>query len=166
MQVDASENDEKTSFSAQIGKKLRILRRQRGWSQTDLGEHVGLSMATISNLETGRTQITVDYLAQFADALGCSPGDFFDDEPTAADEQAVILAIRSGDSSAAVEALAQALGMAVEVAATRGAPSYPLGQLEDLGRKATQFVHAAAGLVAGAKGQPLEAVVAEWASAP
>lgn len=166
MQVDASENDEKSSFSARVGKKLRSLRRQRGWSQTDMAERLNLSMATISNLETGRTQITVDYLVAFAAALGLAPGDFFKEVEAEPNEQAVISAIRGGDRLAAADALARALGVEVEelVASHQPNPALPLDQVEAIGRNAAQLAWTAAVVIAGSRGGDPDGVLAMWAT--
>lgn len=36
-----------------IGDRIRALRRQRGWSQEQLGERVGFSQSKISKIERG-----------------------------------------------------------------------------------------------------------------
>jgi transcriptional regulator with XRE-family HTH domain len=39
-----------------LGKKVRKLREQRGWTQTYLAVHSGLGRPFISNLETGKKE--------------------------------------------------------------------------------------------------------------
>ena len=39
-----------------FGKRLRTLRRERGWSQTYLSVHTGLSRTFISDVEVGRKE--------------------------------------------------------------------------------------------------------------
>ncbi len=39
-----------------LGRRIRRLRQQRGWTQTYLAEHTGLGRAFISNLENGRKE--------------------------------------------------------------------------------------------------------------
>jgi transcriptional regulator with XRE-family HTH domain len=42
--------------SARLGKRVRKLRKQKGWTQTYLAVHTGLGRPFISNLETGKKE--------------------------------------------------------------------------------------------------------------
>jgi HTH-type transcriptional regulator/antitoxin HipB len=44
----------------QIGNLIRRVRKQRGWTQTQLGEMAGLRQATISLIETGNPAATLE----------------------------------------------------------------------------------------------------------
>jgi repressor LexA len=55
---------------AEIGGRIKQAREERGWTQTQLGEAIGYSQATIGNYELGRRQFGVDDLYRIADALG------------------------------------------------------------------------------------------------
>ena len=60
-------------------KKIRELRRAKGWTQNDLAERSGYSRSSIINWETGkRAPRTVD-IEQLAITLGVSPSDFLND---------------------------------------------------------------------------------------
>lgn len=68
---------EKTIFF-ELGRQLRILREQRGWTQPDMASRVGRSPARISELERdllngrwGRDRLTL--FAEMCDALGVVP---------------------------------------------------------------------------------------------
>ena len=55
--------------SGQLGPALRVLRQQRGWSQTELGRRVGLSQERISSIERQPERITVGQLLTVLMAL-------------------------------------------------------------------------------------------------
>ena len=55
--------------------RIREFRKQRGWSQAELGERIGTSHVMVSELERGITQLTLGYMRRLAGAFGCSPGD-------------------------------------------------------------------------------------------
>jgi transcriptional regulator with XRE-family HTH domain len=37
-----------------LGRRIRTLRKAKGWNQDDLAQHMGLGRTYISNIETGR----------------------------------------------------------------------------------------------------------------
>lgn len=53
-----------------IGKQIRILRTQAGYSQEALAEAADLSPSYLSHIERGRKKISLKSLVQIADALG------------------------------------------------------------------------------------------------
>lgn len=54
---------------------IRRLRRERGWSQQELGDRVGLSWQSISNIERGQTSLTARNIEKVAEVFGCEPAD-------------------------------------------------------------------------------------------
>lgn len=54
---------------SEIGKKLIALRADRGWDQTDLAENSGLSISTISRIETGKKLPNLDQKVALARAF-------------------------------------------------------------------------------------------------
>jgi len=46
------------------------------WTQEKLANRVGISRASLANIETGRQSVLVHQLYAFAEALGMSPSDF------------------------------------------------------------------------------------------
>lgn len=56
--------------SAAWGEKIRALREERGWSQRDLAERLDLHYTTVSEIERGRTQLTLERLNRVVEALG------------------------------------------------------------------------------------------------
>ncbi|WP_380161015.1 helix-turn-helix domain-containing protein [Kineococcus sp. R86509] len=57
---------------AQVGRWLRGLRLQAGLTQDQLSERTGVSQRYISELERGRTNVTLSRLFLVASALGAS----------------------------------------------------------------------------------------------
>ena len=49
-----------------IGKKIRLLRHQRGWSQDDVAKRLEISIPALSKIETGITDINLSRLVQVA----------------------------------------------------------------------------------------------------
>ena len=62
-----------------LGRKVKFLRMEKGISQTDMAEAIGLSQTNLSNLESGRTAITIQNLFKMREVLGCKMRDFFSD---------------------------------------------------------------------------------------
>jgi transcriptional regulator with XRE-family HTH domain len=55
-----------------LGKAIAAKRRTKGMSQAALGTHVGLTRASIANIETGRQKVLLHYVYLAAAALECS----------------------------------------------------------------------------------------------
>jgi transcriptional regulator with XRE-family HTH domain len=55
-----------------LGRKLRKLRHQKGWTQAYMAEHTGIGRAHISNLETGKKEAGLRALEILADSFGMS----------------------------------------------------------------------------------------------
>ena len=56
-------------------RTIKELREARGWTQMDLAVHAGVSIAAVSNWETGRNQPQIRQLREVAKALGVSSDD-------------------------------------------------------------------------------------------
>ena len=57
---------------AVLGKRIRDLRRKRGWRQIDLAVHAELSKTHLCDIETGKREIGLEALKRIADALEVS----------------------------------------------------------------------------------------------
>lgn len=55
-----------------LGERIKELRKERGWSQAELGEKVGTDSQRISRYENGRITPSVDALVRLADVLDAS----------------------------------------------------------------------------------------------
>jgi transcriptional regulator with XRE-family HTH domain len=70
---------EKTdSQRVEFGKRIRKLRREKGWTLAQVAERSGLAVSTISKAERGLIALTYDRLAQLANGLGADMAAFFD----------------------------------------------------------------------------------------
>jgi len=49
-----------------LGKNIRLLRRQKGWSQEDTARQLDISVPAFSKIETGVTDINLSRLEQIA----------------------------------------------------------------------------------------------------
>jgi len=49
-----------------LGKKIRLLRHQKGWSQEDVAKQLDISIPAFSKIETGITDINLSRLEQIA----------------------------------------------------------------------------------------------------
>ena len=61
------------------GKRIRVLRLQRCMSQKQLAQEICITQAHLSNLECGRTHITLENLLALHDALEVRMAEFFID---------------------------------------------------------------------------------------
>ena len=57
-------------MSNKIAKKIKILRKSRGYTQQQLADLLGVQRATISNYEIGRRSPHIKELAKLAEILG------------------------------------------------------------------------------------------------
>jgi transcriptional regulator with XRE-family HTH domain len=53
-----------------IGAKITMLRKQKGWSQTELAKKIDCSRATLINYEGNKNIPSIDVAAKIAKALG------------------------------------------------------------------------------------------------
>lgn len=63
-----------------FGRRLRQLRRDRGWTLAEVAERSGLAISTISKAERGVISLTYDRLSQLARGLGVDLAAFFNAE--------------------------------------------------------------------------------------
>ncbi|WP_313264639.1 helix-turn-helix transcriptional regulator [Sphingobacterium sp.] len=49
-----------------VGKKIRLLRHQKDWSQQDVSKKLGISIPAFSKIETGITDLNLSRLIQIA----------------------------------------------------------------------------------------------------
>lgn len=64
--------NDKSSLLESMGARIRQLRSARGWTRMELAERAQLSLRFLAQLESGRGNISVNRLAQVAEALNCS----------------------------------------------------------------------------------------------
>ena len=59
-----------TDELAQVGTRLRAARNDRGWTLDDLAERAGMSPSTLSRLESGKRQASLELLLPLTRQLG------------------------------------------------------------------------------------------------
>lgn len=59
-------------INSDISKNIKKYRKLNGMTQKDLSQKVGVSIAAVSNWETGTNSIDIDSLFKVCDALGVS----------------------------------------------------------------------------------------------
>lgn len=57
------------TFRSEIGESIRKIRESRGLTQEQLGENMNISRSTISKIESGKFNLSIDYLFKFALSL-------------------------------------------------------------------------------------------------
>jgi transcriptional regulator with XRE-family HTH domain len=55
-----------------LGKKIRLLRHQKGWSQEDVAKRLDISIPAFSKIETGITDINLSRLEQISNLFDMS----------------------------------------------------------------------------------------------
>jgi transcriptional regulator with XRE-family HTH domain len=67
-----------TDICVRIGRRIRLLRTERGWTQTMLADHAGMTREHLSELENGKKEIGARTLDRVADALDVKLTHFFE----------------------------------------------------------------------------------------
>ncbi len=60
-----------------IGARIRARRTDLGLTQTELGQHVGLTRSSIANIEAGRQRAMIHTIMQLANQLDLEPAQLF-----------------------------------------------------------------------------------------
>ena len=63
---------ETTNADREVGRRIRALRVRQGFSQTVLGQAIGVTFQQIQKYERGANRLAHNKLAAIASALGCS----------------------------------------------------------------------------------------------
>lgn len=69
-----------------LGRRVRKLRKQKGWTQEELGEFSNISYKFLGSVERGQENPSIDFVSKIADALEVSMRDLFDFEHELASE--------------------------------------------------------------------------------
>jgi len=64
----------------EIGKKIKTLRQQRGWSQSHIAELLNISVPAFSKIESDITDLSVSRLRQIADVFNIPAVDLIADQ--------------------------------------------------------------------------------------
>jgi transcriptional regulator with XRE-family HTH domain len=63
-----------------LGRRLKELRKENGWTLADVAERTGLAISTISKVERGQMSLTYDRFVLLAQSLGLEIGALFSRE--------------------------------------------------------------------------------------
>jgi len=77
---------ELTTPAANVGARLRMLRKERHLTQTELARQIGIQQSDLSRMEKGEYRVSLDHLFKILAVFDVSFSDFFDkgnaeDEP-------------------------------------------------------------------------------------
>lgn len=62
-----------------IGKRIRRVRKEKGFTQQRFAEAVGISVNYLSDVERGKSSVRLDKLVTIINVLGCTADDLFAD---------------------------------------------------------------------------------------
>jgi transcriptional regulator with XRE-family HTH domain len=68
-----------TDICILLGRRIRELRKARGWRQIDLAEQAGLNENYISDLEIGKKEICLRSIQRIATAMGLKMTELLDE---------------------------------------------------------------------------------------
>jgi transcriptional regulator with XRE-family HTH domain len=63
---------------AEVGRRIKLQRLSAGWSQTELGEKVGVTFQQVQKYERGQTRVGASRLTQIAKVLNVPVAEFFE----------------------------------------------------------------------------------------
>jgi len=66
-----------TDICVWVGRRIRVLRTQKGWTQQILADHAELTREHISELENGKKEIGIRTIERIASAFDLSLAEFF-----------------------------------------------------------------------------------------
>ena len=68
---------EDVTLAVSLGRAIRILRTERGWSREELARRAGVSWSLVAHLENARRPLSFAVMVRLTDALGVSPSDLY-----------------------------------------------------------------------------------------
>jgi len=70
------------AFFRELGERIAQLRKQRGMTQAQLADQLGIAQQTLGHYEVARARIAADLLPKLAEALDVSLDELLKGEPT------------------------------------------------------------------------------------
>ena len=64
-------------INIEVGSRVKYFRKKAGFSQEKLARRIAMERTTISKIESGKFNITVNTLQQLCDGMGITLKDFF-----------------------------------------------------------------------------------------
>ena len=56
-------------IKSKLGRRIRVLRQQRGWSQVEMADFLAMNRGYLSEIETGKKDPSLTMLKKLADGL-------------------------------------------------------------------------------------------------
>lgn len=83
-QTDPSSARERAHEAAKaVGRRLRLIRLQRGLTQEEAARRLGISYQQIQKWEAGHNRLHVGWVGSICQVYGCSPADLLTEDPPA-----------------------------------------------------------------------------------
>ena len=73
-----------------VGYRIKLVRLRKSITQTELAEAIGISKAHISNIENGKTIVTMENLFLIKKALGCTFLELLSDKEKSEENESTI----------------------------------------------------------------------------
>ncbi|MBM6593625.1 helix-turn-helix domain-containing protein [Microvirga pudoricolor] len=86
-----------TTYRLTLGRRLKQLRKENGWTLAETAERTGLAISTISKVERGQMSLTYDRFVPLAQSLGLDVGALFTGESRSFGPDALMVT-RRGDA--------------------------------------------------------------------
>lgn len=67
------------SWKALVASNIKVLKREKGWTQDKLAEEASCSKGVVRDLEAGNGSASIDMLSKIAEALGVTASDLLKD---------------------------------------------------------------------------------------
>jgi transcriptional regulator with XRE-family HTH domain len=64
-----------------VGARLRTLRKERGMTQAELAERVGIQQSDLSRMEKGEYRVSINNLFKLLKVFGLQLAEFFEEQP-------------------------------------------------------------------------------------
>lgn len=74
--------------------RIRVLRKERNLTQSELAEILGVNQSIVQKLETGTTDLDLPWMRRLASALAVSPLELLPEDIISPEEVAVLTVIR------------------------------------------------------------------------
>lgn len=80
-------SDSHSALNVNPGAALKGIRHKKGWTLSQVSELTGFPVSTLSKIENGRTELTIDKLLRITLALGVNVADLFASAPATQDQR-------------------------------------------------------------------------------
>ena len=90
MKVKVQSDESVAEELRRICFKIKVLRQERRIQQTELAQAVGISQTHLSNIENGKSAVTLENLLKIRSALDCKMKDFFNESDEINDKKAYV----------------------------------------------------------------------------